>query len=606
VPRFFSRIRGFHFSLLVLATGSAAYAVALLWLYGSFVDGHYLPVESDSFYHARRILDAMDGNFYQFDPRIHAPEGSWLTWPWAYDWLMAQAARALRALGGWDAMAILAHVAPAWTYVNAALLLALGVTLGLRPLLLALLGVNFAFSPLTQALHVVGMLDHHYVEYSFVLASLWSAILWMQAPASSRLAFAVGAVLGAAPAFHNGLFVLQLPVAVTLFVVWLRRGMLDPRATRAFAIGLAALTIVALLPSEPVRDGQFSFYTLSWFHAYVAMLTALGVLFLGWQRPGPRAVVLLLGAGAAASLPLLHNLLAGVRFLDATLLKLGDMVEAESVFQRLSREGVAGLARVYGAPILLLPLSLAWAVQPLLKRDAPADRLCFAVFAVLGVSLLCFQSRLHYFGSFVLVLPLLLWCQERAQQYRAVLAVALLAIAGSAVAAWPQLSQPVVIGRDIAYQLTRKIYPALAEACARRPGIVLADNNDGHYIRFHTECSVISDNFIMTPQHEAKLLQGDRLLASSSREIVEHAPYVDYLYVRRGDNFFAELGPALVASLNQGLRRELLFPGGTPAPELTLIAQLRLPEPSGGSDLLARVYRIDRRSPPPATASPPP
>jgi hypothetical protein len=39
--------------------------------------GEHFPVGNDSFYHARRILDAVRdlSAFYQFDPRIHAPEG---------------------------------------------------------------------------------------------------------------------------------------------------------------------------------------------------------------------------------------------------------------------------------------------------------------------------------------------------------------------------------------------------------------------------------------------------------------------------------------------------------------------------------------------------
>jgi hypothetical protein len=69
------------FQTLALLSGAAAYAAAMVWLPSSWIDGHYVPVGEDSFYHARRILDAIAGNFYEFDPRIHAPEGGWLTWP---------------------------------------------------------------------------------------------------------------------------------------------------------------------------------------------------------------------------------------------------------------------------------------------------------------------------------------------------------------------------------------------------------------------------------------------------------------------------------------------------------------------------------------------
>src|SRR5688572_33411855 len=49
------------------------------------LDDHWLPRGNDSFYHARRILDAAVGTrgFYQFDERLHVPDGAWISWPWA-------------------------------------------------------------------------------------------------------------------------------------------------------------------------------------------------------------------------------------------------------------------------------------------------------------------------------------------------------------------------------------------------------------------------------------------------------------------------------------------------------------------------------------------
>ena len=65
---------------------------ALLLRDSAIIDGAYLPRTNDSLYHARRILDAAVGSrgFYQFDERLHAPDGSWLAWPWAYDYLLAK------------------------------------------------------------------------------------------------------------------------------------------------------------------------------------------------------------------------------------------------------------------------------------------------------------------------------------------------------------------------------------------------------------------------------------------------------------------------------------------------------------------------------------
>src|SRR5687767_4288559 len=78
----------------------AAGACALKWPAAHFSD-EYLPFGNDAFYHARRILDTVadPSAFYEFDPKIHAPEGSVLTWPWGYDYAMAMLVKAGELLG---------------------------------------------------------------------------------------------------------------------------------------------------------------------------------------------------------------------------------------------------------------------------------------------------------------------------------------------------------------------------------------------------------------------------------------------------------------------------------------------------------------------------
>src|SRR5687767_14341670 len=70
-------------------------------LAAAHIGSEYFPVGHDGFYHARRILDtvANPAGFYEFDPKIHAPEGSLLVWPWGYDYLMAIVVRVGLALG---------------------------------------------------------------------------------------------------------------------------------------------------------------------------------------------------------------------------------------------------------------------------------------------------------------------------------------------------------------------------------------------------------------------------------------------------------------------------------------------------------------------------
>ena len=65
---------------------------ALQYADAALFGSQFIPVGNDSFYHARRILAAAFSSrgFYQFDDTIHVPEGSWVTWPWAYDYLLGR------------------------------------------------------------------------------------------------------------------------------------------------------------------------------------------------------------------------------------------------------------------------------------------------------------------------------------------------------------------------------------------------------------------------------------------------------------------------------------------------------------------------------------
>ena len=73
--------------LLLLWLGATAIGtfLALLVFEAAYFQGDYIPTGNDSFYHARRMLDAAVGErgFYQFDERLHVPDGAWIPWPWA-------------------------------------------------------------------------------------------------------------------------------------------------------------------------------------------------------------------------------------------------------------------------------------------------------------------------------------------------------------------------------------------------------------------------------------------------------------------------------------------------------------------------------------------
>ena len=113
----------FWYTLIWLFAGTLAVFFAMGMLEASYVDQQFIPVGNDAFYHARRILDtaADPSAFYQFDGRIHVPEGSWLVWPWAYDYLLG---RLIGTVAITNRMAMLAYIPVGWVYVNIGLLVA--------------------------------------------------------------------------------------------------------------------------------------------------------------------------------------------------------------------------------------------------------------------------------------------------------------------------------------------------------------------------------------------------------------------------------------------------------------------------------------------------
>jgi hypothetical protein len=164
--------------------------------------------------------------------------------------------------------------------------------------------------------------------------------------------------------------------------------------------------------------------------------------------------------------------------------------------------------------------------------------------------------------------------------------------AAAYVPAYATLVDPMPLGNSLDYEMTRGIYPGLAAACSANPGVVLADNADGHFITYHTRCSVIADDFIMTAQHERKIEFAQQLLESASaEEVLAQAPYVRYIYVRRNDNVFSS-ACGLRCPENRGLRALLLSDAASSPPHLRQLAEIRLSSQDGRSIVLGRAFEV--------------
>jgi hypothetical protein len=587
--------------LLLLIWLAAAVIAALLGLLMQGTppaDGTYVPLGNDSFYHARRILDSAveSRGFYQFDERVHAPEGSWIPWPWAYDFLMAKATQvAVWLAPGLDPMAFIAHVPTFWVFVNAALFLAAAGAAGLSIEMRVLAMLCFAISPLTQLLHSVGMVDHHFIEHSFVLLTIWLGLRWFGAPDEPVRAASLAVTLGLASAFHNGLFILQLLPLGTVLLCWLKQTAPPPRALYIFGGTLFVTTLLVLLPSGPFRAGMFEFGLLSWFHLYVAGCSAATLAFFAWHPFSRGSLLGFVTLCAGLALPLANQVLSGAGFLSGTFSLLDQVIEVKSPYEFARSFGLTHAAGYYSWLLLATPFLLGYFAYRAL-RDTQPTQIFFATAVVLGLALMLSQFRMHYFGLFVFVASGLLLV-DRARDSRGWRRSGVFATAFGviALAYQPALRERLFViyapGADAEYASSLAIYAELENACAADPGVVLANSDDGNPILFHSECSVIANNFILRPEDERHLAEVDRLMRLSPDSLRVERPDIKYLFLRASWFSVAEGDTQRLVGTNP-IAQQLLI-DATPPPGFQVLRSVyRGIDDSGPRDLYARLYKI--------------
>ncbi len=594
-----------HSAAIWLVVSALAVLSCSINLSSAKLDGEYIPTGNDSFYHARRILDtAQDpAAFYQFDTRIHAPEGSLLVWPWGYDYAMARIVRVGTQAGlSADPMGVLMWIPVAAVLISLALLIVIARRLKLSSWATALAGLCMALAPTTQLLHGVGAIDHHFAEFIFILAALASGLAWLDDPKSTRASLAVAITLGCAPAIHNGLFVVQVPLLATLFLWWMQHRSIPAKNAAIFAAALVLSTIAILLPSLPFRLGRFEFYTLSWFHLYIAACTAAVVMALSRLKFTRGVLIGLMAAGLAALVPIISEVMLATSFIGNSIEYLSAIGEMQSPLRLAQLFGTSVLGNYYSYLIWIAPLTV---VLCAIKcwRDRNSPRLLFWLTSLLGLGLLSMQIRLHYFGGFALYLPWLVLLQEfvdsQPLQYKKSF---LLASLGLLLLYVPplrhQLIAPMPKGNDLSFENIQPIFAALRKTCEKDPGIVLADNDAGHFIRYYTGCSVIANNFLLTPQQMEKTHEVLHLLSLRATQLYEEAPQVKYVLLRPfkiGPGPEGRLRYTFVVPQPKLANDLLLGNASTVPPQFHLLDEVNFAEL--GNAPYAKLYRIERSTP---------
>ncbi|MEM7543141.1 MAG: hypothetical protein AAF384_16375 [Pseudomonadota bacterium] len=588
--------RNFQWCLLWISASTAGAVLTLTWLPAAFDGQIYYPVGADSFYHARRILDtvAAPHEFYEFDPYIHAPEGSLLTWPWAYNWLAAQLIRAVLALTDiGPPLKILVYLPLLMLPVNLGLLVLLCRILNFQRWTAVLVAMCYAGLPLTRELHAVGRIDHHFLEHFFFLAYVVAIVHWTKT--ESRVgALTTGAVLGLAPGFHCGLIVLQGIYVLTILLLYARGKFgLGPGA-KYFAGAFTGAGVLVLLPSEALWLGRFELYYLAGLHVFSGLICLALTLTLAQQRKWVPAAIIVLPLIAAACGLVWDQIHHGARFVGAALPSLGQMMEAQSVLGQLLAGAHASMVERYSALIYLMPLFWLATLCLIIKR-APAYLLSLAIAVSAGGLLLWFQLRLHYFGTLALLAPLALLAESVARRVErlrwGVGMVSGLAALAAYIPVFATYGTFPALGGDANYQVARPLLAKLGERCVEKPGVVLAHFGHGHWLRYHTQCQVIANNMIMTPQHFEKIALTQMLLDTDVQTLRRSYPNIRYVFLTRQDNPLIPTVKSEVMAQNPSLARQLLL-GKAAHPSVELLGKVSFQLADGTQLPFAAAYEI--------------
>lgn len=550
---------------------------ALLPQQASLLDGVYHFSSYDSFYHARIIGDTLIAfpDIVEFDARLHPLEkGAWISVAWGFDYLMALIVILLRAIfSDLPVSSILAHIAALWAALNCLLLIAICRSLGLGIFASSLAVAAFALSPITQQTHLVGNIDHHFIESSFILLILYSSLNWINHANSARAAIFAGMALGFAHAFHIALFVMYLPLGIFLLLAWIRSD--HGRFAQAHLLAASTLgaTALAVIPSSHLYRLEFVYNYTGWFHVYWSAAFCLCILFMMRFRYRPRNLAILFSMAALMIFPLLGNLQHGASFVASTMPGFGQIEETDSLFTFLfigQWNYYAQLYGLYSGLFFLLPFSLILFAS-IAIRQKRADHLYFLIAVVIGTIFLFAQLRFKYHAAYILAIPLLVVFQQwRPPQKEVKTLLGLLVFLACYIGPIKQLYEPRILGGQPGYRVLFPFYMAIAKQCENNPGVLLAHPDEGHYLRYYSDCTLVASNLLATPRDFEYKRMAEEMFALPLPELVTQYDWIDYIYVRREDGMQPGLSEQQLRSLNRGIRGDILLQANPPGVQLLL------------------------------------
>jgi hypothetical protein len=162
--------------------------------------------------------------------------------------------------------------------------------------------------------------------------------------------------------------------------------------------------------------------------------------------------------------------------------------------------------------------------------------------------------------------------------------------------------QPALRGRlftyyapaaDPQYASVFPLFLKLNELCSAEPGTVLASSDDGNAILFHTDCSVIANNFILRREDKTHIDEVKRLMQLAPEQIRVERPDIKYMLLRAQDFSIHRDGVVYFVNSNPIVRELFLDSAPPDGYELQQTIRLRLPN-SELTGPYAKLFKVTR------------
>lgn len=501
------------------------------------IDGTFIPTHADPFYHATRILEALNSYWItEYDKSIHFPHGAWVTWPWGFDWIMARILNILMLFFSQEPMKLLAYIPPFWFIINTLLVVAICSSIKLSRTSQIIASLCFIFIPINSEIHLLGRIDHHFMEMFVVLSYLLLTINWLKNQGKKKYPILLGICLGFSFIIHNGFFILLIPIAASLLICWITN-IPFPQKTKSLLLSFLISFVLFALPSKPIWHFYFEFYLFSWFHVYIAAAFILTCLFIINNKFSYQNILFLMFAFLVLLLPFIGKILHGFSFISGNIEYYENVSEVKSLFSlnRKMRISVEKALSIYSWLLFILPVNIGiifiW-FRRNFNNSYKSFIICYSLFASI---LVLNQLRFHYYGTLLLFIPGLfllekgrnIWFINNPRRKKIVAAFFILFALAGTQNLFPVRTPPEFY--KYAYITSKKIY----NSCINNNSSILARHNVGHFFRYHTKCKVFANSMMLTDQDIEQIKLVDSLFDKSIQEIMELDYKPNYIYVYR-------------------------------------------------------------------------